>query len=165
MLYLLDANVLITLSNELYAFDIVPQFWEWLLFQAESNIIKLPHEILEEITSGTQQNDTLKKWVREHRDVLLLKENNYLEVVPYVVNRGYAPDLNDIELATIGRDPFLIAAARILDEACVVTFESSKPGKIRQNRKIPDVCADLQVPCMNPIQFVRLLGFTANWHR
>lgn len=30
MLYLLDANVLITANNSYYALDRVPEFWEWL---------------------------------------------------------------------------------------------------------------------------------------
>lgn len=30
MLYLLDANVLIAAKNSYYAFDRVPEFWEWL---------------------------------------------------------------------------------------------------------------------------------------
>lgn len=32
MLYLLDANELITAHNLYYPIDVVPEFWEWLKF-------------------------------------------------------------------------------------------------------------------------------------
>jgi len=35
MLYLLDANILITAKNLYYEFGRVDQYWEWLSFQAE----------------------------------------------------------------------------------------------------------------------------------
>jgi hypothetical protein len=36
MLYLLDANVLITAHNTYYAIDQVPEFWEWIAHQGAS---------------------------------------------------------------------------------------------------------------------------------
>ena len=32
MVYLLDANVLITANNLYYAIDQVPEYWEWLTY-------------------------------------------------------------------------------------------------------------------------------------
>ena len=63
-------------------------------------------------------------------------------IVRQVIDDGYAPDLNDIEIETVGRDPFLVAYA-LKDTAarCVVTTEVSAPKRLRANRKIPDVVA------------------------
>jgi len=41
MIYLLDANVLITASNSYYPIDRVREFWDWLLYQANSNRVKM----------------------------------------------------------------------------------------------------------------------------
>src|SRR5687768_8991613 len=79
-------------------------------------------------------------------------------------NRGprYAPDLSDIEIEAIGRDPFLIAYAVGRAKRCVVTTESSAPKRSRQNRQIPDVCAALGVRCCDTFTFARELNFRTN---
>lgn len=48
MLYLIDANVLITAHNDYYPIDGVPEFWDWLTHQATNGILKMPVEIYEE---------------------------------------------------------------------------------------------------------------------
>jgi hypothetical protein len=45
----------------------------------------------------------------------------------------------------------------------VVTAENSAPSKKRQNRKIPDVCNDFNIQCINPFEFNRILKFTTSW--
>ena len=46
---------------------------------------------------------------------------------------------------------------------CVVTTEVSSSKKQRQNRKIPDVCADFGISCCNPFEMARALGFSTGW--
>jgi len=77
-----------------------------------------------------------------------------------VVSTGYAPDLSDLELNKVGRDPFLIAYALAKrDERWVITNEASKPTKQRANRHIPDVCKTLHVSCDNTFFLIRTLDF------
>ena len=52
MLYLLDANVLIDANRDYYPIDRVPEFWEWLEYQGESGIVKVPLEVYEELKEG-----------------------------------------------------------------------------------------------------------------
>jgi hypothetical protein len=59
VLYLFDANVLITASNTYYPIDQIPEFWEWLQFQGRGGNIKLPLEIMEEILAGKKDEDLL----------------------------------------------------------------------------------------------------------
>jgi Domain of unknown function (DUF4411) len=54
MLYLIDANVLITAHNDYYPIDGVPEFWDWLLHQATIDTVKMPLEIYEEIKLALQ---------------------------------------------------------------------------------------------------------------
>ncbi len=70
MLYLLDANVLITAKNLYYEFGRVDQYWEWLFFQAEEGHAKIPVEIYEEITSG---KDKLAAWAKQCKTALVLE--------------------------------------------------------------------------------------------
>ncbi|MGC8549553.1 MAG: DUF4411 family protein [Acidobacteriaceae bacterium] len=65
MLYLLDANVLITANSAYYPLDQVPEFWEWIHDQAASGRIKIPREIMEEIKAGRKDDDPLLDWLKK----------------------------------------------------------------------------------------------------
>jgi hypothetical protein len=140
MLYLLDANVLITASNSYYPIDQVPEFWSWLQHQASSGNVKVPREVLDEVREGRKENDRLLDWISEddNADALLLEEAADAALVQQVVSIGYGADLTDDEVEKIGRDPFLIAYALSNPPArCVVTIEVSRPSAQRQNRRNP----------------------------
>jgi hypothetical protein len=141
MLYLIDASVLITAHNTYYAIDVVPEFWEWLLHHAAEGTIKMPKENFDECTDGN--NDALVEWLKEDatQEVLLLGEDADMARVQHVTDNGYGTGLTDDQLAQIGNDPFLIAAALAdVPNRMVVTTEVSRPSRVRHNRHIPDVC-------------------------
>jgi len=165
MLYLLDANILITASNSYYPPDQVPEFWSWLQHQAADGHVKTPQEVMEEIKEG-RDDDPLKVWISndENKGALLLAETVDATLVQQVVTTGYAPDLTDDEIEKIGRDPFLIAYALVdTAERCVVTTEVSRPAATRQNWKVPDVCAAVGVQCLGPFALNKNLGFNTGW--
>lgn len=123
---------------------------------------------MEEILAGKKKDDDdpLLVWLSDAatKKAMLLDETIDPDVVNTVVEVGYADDLTDDELEEIGRDPFLIAYGMAgAGERCVVTTEVSRPGKKRQNRKIPDVCETFGIPCCNPFQVNRDLGFKTGW--
>lgn len=170
MLYLLDANVLITAHNTYYPIDTVPEFWEWISHQGTAGALKIPLEIYEEIKDGgtDAEKDLLFAWVvnADVKAALLLAEEVDPQHVKHCMSLGYAPDLTDDELLQIGRDPFLIAYAMASPEnRCVVTNEASAPRKIRQNRRVPDVCSTMGVNCCNTFAMLKALGFKTGWKR
>ena len=158
-LYLLDANVLIRAHEDYYPVDRIPTFWAWLLDQARSNAIKMPRVIFDEVTPPPGPFAT---WLtqKDVREALTLNENIPVSVIRHVIDIGYAPDLTDIEVDEIGKDPFLIASALSGTERVVVTVEVSKPSKKRQNRKLPDVCQTFGIKSINPFELYRLLKFS-----
>lgn len=167
MLYLLDANVLITAHHLYYPVDAVPEFWDWLAHQGEAGNIKMPIETFEEVKDGSNDadKDLLYAWVQDDANKAAILFD--VDVEPRLVQQvtaQYAPDLTDDELEAIGRDPFLIAHA-LADPGnrCVVTTEVSKPTWKRQNRKIPDVCRDAGVQCCDTFTMLRALQFSTRW--
>lgn len=172
MLYLFDANVLITANNKYLAIDQVGEYWEWIKYQGEIGNIKIPSEIMEEILAGQnakgQKNeDLLLPWIKQPqiKKALQLDETVDPALVADVINNGYAPDLKDTELEVIGRDPFIVAYARAKQDRCVVSTETSKPSKTRHNRKVPDVCKTFKIACYQPYEVNRVLGFKTNWEK
>jgi hypothetical protein len=163
LLHLLDANVLITANRLYYPLARVPEFWDWLVHMGVGDQIKMPLEMVEEITGSA---DNLADWLSDitNLDALLLDEEADVSLVQRVTNEGYAPDLNDVEIEKIGRDPFLIAAAlRNPAERLVITTEVSKPAAQRANRKIPDVCNHLGVKWMDSFGLIQVLNFSTAW--
>lgn len=166
MLYLLDANILITAAKTYYGIGQVPEFWTWLLHQAKSGVIKIPLEMYEEVIEGRKEGDELLDWVKNdvHRAALIFDEPCKIDLVQHAVKKGYADDLTDDEVEKIGRDPFLISYGLVeLEQRCIVTTESSKPSKKRQNRHVPDVCETLNVKCCGPWDLNKKLGFSTSW--
>ena len=166
MIYLLDANVLITANSTYYAIDQVPEFWDWVHHQANSNRMKIPREIMEEIKAGRKDDDLLLDWLNSS-DVevsLLFDESVDVALLQQVVSIGYAPDLRDDEIEKLGRDPFLIAYA-LADPTnrTVVTTEVSRPSAQRSNRKVPDVCQALGVLSCGPFALNKTLAFKTGW--
>jgi hypothetical protein len=148
VLYLLDADTLIRADSTYYPLKRFPIFWVWLRHNGLAGIVKAPAEQFEEIVAGT---GPLVDWLneQENKEALLFDEEADPDLVTAVTQDGYAPDLNEAELVTVGRDPFLIAYAFAeSDNRCVVSFEASAPSKKRANRKVPDVCQALGVQCV-----------------
>jgi hypothetical protein len=168
MLYLLDANVLITASNLYYPVDAVPEFWAWLTYKAAAGDLKMPLETFEEVRDGGNdaERDLLFAWVQDlaNKTAILLDEEVNAGLVRRVIEDGYAPDLTDDQIEQVGQDPFLIAYALASPaDRCVVTTEVSAPRKQRQNRRVPDVCASLGVTCCDTFAMLRALRFSTRW--
>lgn len=169
MLYLLDANVLITAQNQYYSADMVPEYWEWLLHMGSRGDIKMPFETYEEVAEGAKtRKDALSTWiVQPHvESALVLNEEADPALVQVVLNNAYASDLTDTEVEQIGQDPFLIAYA-CADKLrrCVVSTETAKPKSTRANRKVPNACADLGVHFCDTFSMLRRLGFSTTWRK
>lgn len=167
MVYLLDANVLITAHNLYYPVDAVPEFWEWLVEMGNAGRIKMPIETFEEVRDGGNDavRDLLFAWIQDEANkAAILFNEDVQSVLVRRVTAHYAPDLTDDELEAIGRDPFLIAHA-LADPGnrCVVTTETTKRRQQRQNRRIPDVCADVGVQCCDTFAMLRALRFSTRW--
>jgi len=168
MLYLLDANVVITAHNSYYPIDGVPEFWTWLVHKGNAGDLKMPRENYEEIKDGSKdgEKDLLFSWITadDVKAALLFDEDVDPNLVAQVINDGYAPDLTDDEVLQLGRDPFLIAyALESPADRCVVTTEVSSPRKQRQNRRIPDVCATMGIICCHTFNMTKTLGFKTGW--
>lgn len=163
MLYLLDANVIIDAHRNYYPMGRVPEFWDWLEHQATLGLVRIPLEIFDEIDDGT---DEVSEWACQARirEQFLLQEEPDPEIVRSVLSNGYAPDLSDLEVEQLGRDPFLIAYCLAdRDSRCIVTTEVSRPSKLRANRKVPDVALALGGTSCDTFALLRRLDFRTSW--
>ena len=164
MLYLIDASCLIYLKNTFYPINDVPEFWEWLEHLGNQGIVKIPVEIYEEITDSS--SDQLATWAKqaEIKSALEFAEEADVALVQHATDIGYAPDMNDVELEEVGRDPFLISYALVdVSRRFIVTNEVSKPGKKRHRTHIPNACMKLNVKWRTTVEFLHELQFNTSW--
>jgi hypothetical protein len=156
--YLIDANVLIRANGDYYPIDRIKPFWDWLLAEAEAGRVQMPREIYDEVAKSP---DLLGQWLRqpEVKKAIVLPEGTDGATLATVIAKGYAPDLDDIEVEKIGRDPFLIASALLGPDRVVVTREVSSPKKQLANRKVPDVCDAMGVEWIDDFELWRRLDF------
>lgn len=161
MLYLLDANALITAHNTWYGHKRVPEFWRWLIHHGGAGTIKLPQEIYAEVEAG---KDELAGWMHDAatKKALILTENSDPDAVQTVLAH-YGDPLTEDDMITIGQDPFLIAAAVGKADRCVVTAEVSKPTRTGARRHVPDVCGDCGVNWLSPVALIAELDFSTDW--
>jgi hypothetical protein len=162
MVYLLDASALITAHNTYLALHRVPEFWAWLLHHGGAGAVKMPQPIYAEVEDG---NDALADWMKDAatKNALLFGEPIDGQHVQ-IAMACYGPNPSEADLVTIGKDPFLVAAALPnIAERCVVTAEGSKPARTGPRRHIPNICGDCGVQWLTPVQFLTALDFTTGW--
>ena len=113
MVYLLDANVLLTAQNLYCPVDEVPEFWDWLVHMGNAGEIKMPIETLEEVKDGSNdaERDLLVAWIQDdaHKAAILFDE----DVQPALVQRvaaasglrggGQAPQRPEAPVITMRR--------------------------------------------------------------
>ncbi len=117
----------------------------------------------EELKAGSDNLADRAK-TAETETVLKFDEEVDIDLVRWVTEEGYAPDLTDIEIVEIGRDLFLVAYGLVDPKNLViVTTERSRPGARRKNRKIPDVCTQFGIRSCNAFTFGHELGFRTDW--
>ncbi len=164
-LYLLDANVLIEANADYYPHNRIPQFWLWLASLAQQDIVKMPGEILDEIRPS-ESDEPFAGWFRQHRDALLLDESPAAEDLARVFSGGYGfgrfPGLQQLEGIQNGAQ--LVASALMNDSARRVVTRGrrqSAEGTLPRprNRKIPLVCRQLDIPCIDTFELIRELDF------
>lgn len=163
MLYLLDSNILIDADRDYYPLDRVPEFWEWIIWQAKQGHIRIPVEIFDEVTN---YQSAFVTWLKKHKGILLLDDAVEPRLVQEVLNQGYGQDLTVAEVDKIGRDPFLVAyALKNAPLRSIVTNERSRPSRQRSNRHLPDVCSDFNLRFYHTFQLIKELDFRTNWKR
>ncbi|WP_447046003.1 DUF4411 family protein [Vreelandella sp. H-I2] len=155
MRYLLDANTYIEAKNQYYGMDICPAYWDWLDRQFALGTIASVDMIGRELKEG---NDELANWVRERPDHFIsnddgLTQTLFADIVQFVVEGDYNPGNRDNFLSKA--DPWIIAKAKAIG-ASVVTHEAVAAANTRKV-KVPNICQQFEVPCLNTFRFLREL--------
>lgn len=160
-LYVLDTSVFIQAHRQHYPFDVVPAFWDALIDCARSNYLA-SLDVVDRELSG---NDDLSQWARAHKRDLFRSTDTpdvteaYRRVIAWVEHNSQYVEAAKSAFAS-GADGWITAFAMAHGHT-VVTQEVASPAS-RTNVKIPDVCAAMNVTCVNSVQMMRRVGMRLN---
>ncbi len=156
--YIIDANILITSSRQLYPFDIMPGFWAQLLEKGEGKLV-LIDKVKEEIYRGS---DELADWLKDHEDEFVYKDMNdtavvasYGQVIQSVMDNEMYKSAAKADFASVA-DSWICAHAAAKGYV-VVTLETLDTN-CKKRVKIPNVCEAFGVEYINLLQFFREIG-------
>ena len=165
--YCVDADIFITSWRYSYPMKIFPSLWNQLAQHANDIILIAPiHGEIEPISSADKNLSHTEKKTKYPLRTWLNANQFYETPVDDAVNRLSLGMEQKYQIRNSSRgvgknDILLIAYAKIMDKT-VVTYEAiqtQKPGK-KYNYKIPLVCKDEGVNCINFIDMIDALGIS-----
>ena len=142
MAYLFDTSAILEAKNRYYSFEVCPGFWTWLARERSSGNILSIDAVRKEL-----EDPDASDWARANSIFFELEDIGRLTEVSACV-------MNEARIKTEAKfrflakaDPLLIAHA-LAHNHTIVTHEVAAPGAIARVT-IPDVCRQLNVPCVN----------------
>ncbi len=159
--YVLDSNFFIQAHRFYYPIDIATGFWNKVRQLAEEGRVISIDKVKKELYD---KNDVLEEWCRNNLPKDFFKDTSvvlaaYGQVTAWAMSRSghYLPQALNEFLDADEADAFLVAFCLVdSSNRYIVTHEVSAPNKVSKI-KIPDVCAALNVSCVNTIEMFRQL--------
>ena len=154
--FLLDSNVLITAYRSYYAFDIAPNFWVKIEEAAANGEWCFIDRVAKEITS---REDELARWLKDKYQGSILDSGDaritstYSDLIDHYKSESFYRESALAEFASCA-DSWLIAHG-IANNSIIVSLE--KLQKTDKRVKIPNICEDNGVACINTFEFLRQL--------
>ncbi len=155
--YCTDANIFIECWNRIYPLAVFPSLWEKIA--RHQNDIILIKPIYDQIVPKDRRNrekDPLSIWLGKNHFIKTSIDNEtkklslQLEAKYQITDQSKGVDQEDLTL---------IAYAKI-ENKTVVTLEGKQDQKPREKRnyKIPLVCSEEGIPCVNFIETIKDFG-------
>jgi Domain of unknown function (DUF4411) len=151
MSFSLDSSALLDAWARYYPIDVFPTVWVKMDEAARQGRIFVVDEVVSELK---KKDDGIYEWIKDRERIIVPIDEEIQRALSHIM--GKYPRLVDTRKNRSGCDPWVIglASARGLT---VVTAE--KPSGNLTKPKIPDVCGDLGVPCVEVIAFFRKQGW------
>lgn len=159
VIHWLDTNVFIQAKNGPYRFKVAPGFWAFLDEQASKGNIRCPKMVYDELIDNEEPRDELALWIKNRRQSgLFVAATHPVQVVMRTVADHVSGKYQQHHAAEFlrGADPWLVAHA-LHSKGVVVTHESDRKLNAKKVR-IPNICAELRVPCINTYEMLDKLG-------
>lgn len=159
--YVIDSSSFIEL-NWRYPIDVFPSLWKNIEGLIKKGLLISPKEVLKELSV---MDDSLKKWATKQKGLFKELNENQIKIVKEILKKYPSLAKSDNEFPSA--DPFIIALAIELKRDAQKTLTPTTKRRIivteerlrGQRIKIPFVCQDYGLECMNIIEMCRAEGW------
>ena len=143
--YSLDASSLIEAYHS-YPMDRFPSLWNKLEKIIKNDRLKMFELVFDEV-----KDEEIKEWYEEKHLKSLIRVS--IDQIDQNRAKALIPRLVDPNTGESGGDPWVIALAQKFQNGVVVTQE--KVSRNVDKPKIPNVCSDLGIECINILGLIR----------
>ncbi|MGA7914520.1 MAG: DUF4411 family protein [Candidatus Acidiferrales bacterium] len=151
MPYSLDTSGILDAWVRHYPPDVFPALWSFMSEASKNQEIFVIDEVVAELE---RKDDDVHKWVKQREAMIVAIDEQIQSCLAKLMSKY--PRLVDSKKNRSGGDPWVIALAQARSWT-VVTAE--KPSGNLTKPKIPDVCKDLSIPCIEVVEFFRRQGW------
>ena len=160
-IYCIDANVLIQSWQKYYSPDLCPDYWVILNELGKQGRIFIPEEVKNEIVvadTSDKTEDDLSKWLKRSTIPIHKPTENVIACWQKILQTDPSHRLlvDNIKGRSLV-DPWLIAHAMDTN-ATVVTKENIESAMNSKRVKIPNVCKNMGVRCIDDFEFIKEIG-------
>lgn len=152
-MYCIDTSALLHAWRRDYPPDIFGSLWDMLDKLIQEERLISPDEVLYELKRG---GDEVFKWAKAREAMFIQPDEEVQRVVTQIVD-AYPNFVPQESPDGIWADPYIIALAKVR-RAIVITGEIAV-GRGSKKVKIPNVCAELDVECIDFLQLLRKEGW------
>lgn len=145
MKYCIDTSSFIESWNRRYPRDIFPSFWTRLADTIDKQLVIAQQLVVEEIAN---QDDDLHEWVKQQEKLLVSFDEEVQQVASGILAK-YPRIVGAHQ--KFGADPFVIALAKQKG----LTVVTEEQGGNHRKPKIPFICQNIDVRCINILEFIR----------
>jgi tRNA splicing ligase len=132
-----------------YPPDVFGSLWDNVVDLAKNKRLIAPYEVLLELQRG---GDEIYKWAKS-LDFMFLEPNDEVQqIVSEIVNK-YPSFVPEESKDGIWADPYVIALAKAFNAVVVTGEKMVGPGA--KTPKIPNICRDLQIQCIDFLELIR----------
>jgi predicted nucleic acid-binding protein len=152
VLYSFDTSAILNGRRDLFRPKVFHTLWAQIEDAIVAGQIRSVDEVQRELA---RRDDDAKQWADAQSDLFVPLELPIQQSAAQVLNLH--PRLVSQGGRRSAADPFVIALAMV-HNGTVVTDETAR-GNLTSPR-IPDVCGDLGVPCLNLMEYIEAQGWT-----
>ncbi len=152
--YCLDANFFIQAWNKYYSPDFFPNYWEYIDSLGQQGRLFVSDAVKDEIG---KKDDTLKVWLDSRPHLVKKRTPRVGQFLTQILGQHPTHKFLVSQTGRSAADPWVIAHA-MAEGAVVVSKEERTLTPITNKIKIPDVCNNMGVRCIDDFGFIRELN-------
>ncbi len=155
--YSLDTGFFIEGWRKYYSPDFCDGYWEIIDSLAQNGIVFITSEVFKELL---KIDDEISQWIKVRKYFVKEIDDRVQECLRIIYEKNPLHNnlVNDIKNRSIA-DPWVIAHA-MAENATVVTKEAFYTGSSVHKIKIPNVCKNMDVLCIDDFKFIREINIT-----